>query len=352
MAFSKVKPVKPVASYPLVVGITSLPKKPLSYRWAITEAKSFLAGLDKEGLKSPTFFTSSQKNRSQHIASELSWHLLIKQEYKRILISLQRERHTSSSVIISDCTLSIVDSEMKAITTKTAPDSQSDVTFSNLFEFSDIDKYLYNGTLTIQVNATLCFYCPTEKVYETQKLPIENPAFTTMKSLLKDKLFTDVTIKCGDKEFKVHKAVLASQSPVFKKMFVSDMKEKRTSLVEISDINPAVVSDMVAYLYTGTAPNIHTLAKDLLAVADKYELKPLLELCENKLASEIKISSVVDLLLLADLHNAVNLKKNCLNFIYLNLPEVCLTSQWKQLKLTSKHCEEHASLIIEVMQFS
>ena len=90
-----------------------------------------------------------------------------------------------------------------------------------------------------------------------------------MISLLEDKLFTDMTIKCGDEEFKVHKAVLASQSPVFRKMFVSDMKEKWTSLIEISDTNSAVITDMVAYLYTGTAPNIHTLAKDLLAVADK-----------------------------------------------------------------------------------
>ena len=49
------------------------------------------------------------------------------------------------------------------------------------------------------------------------------------------------------------------------------------------------------------------------------------------------LHSVVDMLLLADLHNAANLKKNCLNFIYQNLPEVCLTSQWKQLKQQKKH---------------
>ena len=336
-------------SYPLVLGTTSLPKKPLSYRWVITEAKSFLAGLDKDGLKSPVFsITPPPTIDSQQT---LSWHLLIKKEGNKLVAYLHKEELINSKVTISDCKIAVANSKMTEMITKIAPDSQSQaVKFDDIFQLENIDEHLFNGTLTIQVNATLCFHSPTEKVYETQKLPPENPAITAMKSLLEDKLFTDVTIMCGDKEFKVHKAVLASQSPVFKKMFVSDMKEKQTSLVEISDINPAVLSDMVAYLYTGTAPNIHTLAKDLLAVADKYELTPLFNQCENTLNSEIKISNAVDLFLLADLHNAAYLKKNCLHFIYQNLSEISLTSQWKQLKQTSKQCEERASLLMEVLQ--
>ena len=52
---------------------------------------------------------------------------------------------------------------------KTAPDSQSvDVTFDELFKYKDINKYLCNGTLTIQVDATLHFHGLTE----TQKQPL------------------------------------------------------------------------------------------------------------------------------------------------------------------------------------
>ena len=86
---------------------------------------------------------------------------------------MHRQGNSTSKVIITDCKLSVVNSEMKAMITKTVSDSQSqDVMIGNLFNLSEIDKYLCSGTLTIQVNATLCFHCPTEKVYETQKLPL------------------------------------------------------------------------------------------------------------------------------------------------------------------------------------
>ena len=83
-----------------------------------------------------------------------------------------------------------------------------------------------------------------------------------------DEIFTDLTIKCGGEEFKVHKAVLASQSPVFRRMLESDMKEQKTNVIEISDVDPMVMSDLLTYLYTGVAPNMDALTNKLLEVAN------------------------------------------------------------------------------------
>ena len=91
----------------------------------------------------------------------------------------------------------------------------------------------------------------------------------------------------------MHKAVLASQSPVFRRMLESDMKEQRT---EIPDVDPVVMSDLLTYLYTGIAPNMDALTNKLLEVANKYALSQLFEICENKLKSELNDTIFLSLL--------------------------------------------------------
>ena len=83
-----------------------------------------------------------------------------------------------------------------------------------MFLCSDVDKFLCDGTLTVQVNAILKFFVdPIETLsLHTERLPLDN-IFTGMERLLSDGFLSDLTIKCGDSEFKAHKAILASQSP-------------------------------------------------------------------------------------------------------------------------------------------
>ena len=124
------------------------------------------------------------------------------------------------------------------------------------------------------------------------------------------------------------------------------MKEQRTNVIEISDVDQTVISDMLAYLYTGSAPHMDTLVKKLFNVADKYELLNLLAMCEYKLKSAITVANVIELLILADMHSAPYLKEACLNYIRHNSAAVLDTGQWKELK---KNCDQHASLVMEIM---
>ena len=162
--------------------------------------------------------------------------------------------------------------------------------------------------------------------------------------LYKNKVLTDTAIKCGDKEFKVHRAVLASRSPVFQAMFEVDMKEKQSGVIEVSDITPEAMSDLVTYLYTGTTPNLKTLASELLEAAEKYQLPHLLTKCENELGRNIKDTNVVEMLLLADLHGRSALKRACFNFIRCNSANVFQTSEWADFK------EHKVSLLVEVLE--
>lgn len=81
---------------------------------------------------------------------------------------------------------------------------------------------------------------------------------------------SDFTIICKNKEFKVHKSVLSAHSPVFMKMFASNLKEAAENKVEINDIEPCTFDQLLVFIYSGSLPGIKNVnAMDLFVAADK-----------------------------------------------------------------------------------
>lgn len=163
-------------------------------------------------------------------------------------------------------------------------------------------------------------------------------------SLYRRERLTDTIIKCGETEFWVHKTVLASQSPVFLAMFEADMREARSGIVEVSGITSDVMSDLITYLYLGTAPNLRLLATELLDVADRYQLDRLFRMCEFELQNRMTSTSVITTLIQADLLDRAKLKKACLEFIRLNSATVFQIREWERIK-------NNTSLYLEVLEY-
>lgn len=92
-------------------------------------------------------------------------------------------------------------------------------------------------------------------------------------------------------------------------MFYHDMKEREKNRVEVTDIEPDVMADMLRFIYTGKAPNLETMAAELLAAADKYSLDRLKVMCEEALCNSLTVENVSEVLILADLHSAEQLKE-------------------------------------------
>ena len=112
-------------------------------------------------------------------------------------------------------------------------------------------------------------------------------------------------------------------------MFEHDMEEKKNSRVEVKDVEPEVMAELLRFIYTGkTAANLDNMAADLLAAADKYALErlkvrlnhqilisivvtdyfPAQVMCEEALCNGLTVENVCDVLILADLHSAEQLK--------------------------------------------
>ena len=156
-----------------------------------------------------------------------------------------------------------------------------------------------------------------------------------MRPMLGVRFFSDASIKVGVKTFPIHTTVLASQSDVFKRMFESNMKEKKEGVVEVFDVDSDVMSDLLSYIYCGYAPNIKEMAKDLLFAADKCNLTSLSFLCQKELQTTLTTDNVADVLLVANkLPLRVVLKDACINFVKHNSKDVYQSNSWKFLKVT------------------
>lgn len=52
-------------------------------------------------------------------------------------------------------------------------------------------------------------------------------------------------------------------------MFSHPTKEAESGKIVITDVDPGVFEQMLAYIYTGFAPNVDTIAEELLIAANK-----------------------------------------------------------------------------------
>ena len=133
--------------------------------------------------------------------------------------------------------------------------------------------------------------------------------------MLKDGIYSDVTLIVGDKTFKVHKHILSLQSDVFKAMFAQDMAENNSGIVKIDHFDAKVIEDMLRYLYTLTTQNLPKLAQELFKAAHKYKIHGLKSKCEEYFIFNLNRQNVIDILDLARIYDLKSLKKGAMTFV-------------------------------------
>merc|ERR1712142_144909 len=165
-----------------------------------------------------------------------------------------------------------------------------------------------------------------------------------LSSLLDSSRLSDVTVNVKGKDFHLHQNILAARSPVFRAMFDHDMLESCQRHVDIPDISIDVMKDLVRFIYTGVAPNLETLAPELLAAADKYGLTRLKLQCESHLSTNLSATNVCELLVVADLHDSAFLRKEALQFLVNNANQVMTTAGYRTME------SSHPQLVSEAFR--
>ncbi|KAL3222422.1 hypothetical protein MRX96_004887 [Rhipicephalus microplus] len=193
----------------------------------------------------------------------------------------------------------------------------------------------------------LTLYCEVSVVVDTVNISGQNNVnqFKVPKCqlsgdfgcLFESQKFSDVILSVNSHELYAHKAILAARSPVFKAMFEHEMKEKKQNRVEISDMDHEVLREMLRFIYTDQTPHLDKMAKDLLAAADKYALERLKVMCEEALCSNLSVETVTEVLILADMHCADQLKAHVIDFINMHITDVIETLGWKTMIRQQPH---------------
>lgn len=163
-----------------------------------------------------------------------------------------------------------------------------------------------------------------------------------------DNRHADFTIFCaGEKEenceFRVHKIVLSARSPVFAAMLEPHTEEAQKGEVHYEDIDSDVMREMLYYVYSGDSPMLQAMALELLAIADRFQLIGLKEMADQVLRNGLSSDNVCRNLVLADMHNALDLKQDALRYIAQYSNAVIMTDGWATM------VKEHPRLVTEVV---
>ncbi|KAK4502624.1 hypothetical protein PRZ48_006050 [Zasmidium cellare] len=136
-----------------------------------------------------------------------------------------------------------------------------------------------------------------------------------LRELLKTGQFSDFIIKCGAREFKVHKMLLCSQSAYFRAAMGGDFKEAHTNMITLTEPEN-IVEGLIQYFYQctwdesvrGDTPKA-LFCVQIYQVADKYDVPHLRTLATNR----FKISCETTLLNVPAFVEAIYAIDECCN---------------------------------------
>ena len=96
-----------------------------------------------------------------------------------------------------------------------------------------------------------------------------------MVNMFENPKFSDCVVECNGKEFPCHKCILACGSEVFSAALTSGMVEEKESRITIPDFDALTVEGLLRFIYGGSVECLKEKAQELLAAADKYNVKGL-----------------------------------------------------------------------------
>ena len=143
---------------------------------------------------------------------------------------------------------------------------------------------------------------------------------TVMANISQNKDFMDFTLESEDgAQFPCHRVVLAAQSSVLRRMFLSPMQERESSSLQLK-YKADLVEKFVKYFYEIEIQEEEEEGniRCFLEFAEKYDIPHLKQEVERLAISKLTVENMVDMFLLADFYSAEELKKAAEGFIKTN----------------------------------
>jgi len=155
---------------------------------------------------------------------------------------------------------------------------------------------------------------------------------TDFENLFTSQTSSDISFIVTGQVFRAHKLILSARSPVFAAMFQSDMKEKGMDHIVIPEMAPDIFRALLRFIYTDQVQFTESNVPQLLAAANQFLLPSLKSKCEEFIMEYLSTENCIEMLTLADLHNALPLKRKATELFQYRRTEICKTEGWKNLK--------------------
>lgn len=189
------------------------------------------------------------------------------------------------------------------------------------------DFFIFTGRVKLEKDSTTTPFIPDSLE------PVKRDVEYRYTNLLETGQFSDVTLRVGDREFKVHRNILATSCDYFMAMFTVGLKESNQKEIELTDVTPDIFEVILKFIYGGELPEeINVTAKDLLITAGKYGLQAVVTHCENHLSKIVNLENCVELLVFADTYSQQSLKKALISFMRINIRQFEMRQDWEELK--------------------
>ena len=117
------------------------------------------------------------------------------------------------------------------------------------------------------------------------------------------------------------------RSPVFHAMLQSDMVEKLNGVIKIDDASVDVVKQMMRYMYTAKVDHHYSKVKELLVLANKYQVLELVNFCSSKIFESLSEDNALEIGMFGEMHNSDILINRCAKFICYDITD-SLNQDW------------------------
>ena len=124
----------------------------------------------------------------------------------------------------------------------------------------------------------------SEDVIDSDKASYQHFLLEALNSFRKESLFTDFTIKVDDKDFPVHKNVLAASCAFFNELF-SKNDSSQATCPELDKVEPGTMESILNFLYTRKCKLDQQTAAQMLHLARILDIQVLLDPLEKHMAS-------------------------------------------------------------------
>ena len=144
---------------------------------------------------------------------------------------------------------------------------------------------------------------------------------------------SDIKITCGGETFPCHKFILGARSDVFKAMLSDSpmFKERQEGLLTIDDTTAETMKSFLFFLYNDTVP-VEEMTCELLILADKYNVKRLVDICSRHNMTNMSVNNVLELLYTSYLINDDRLLEAASKFLVEHRGKIVKGPFWNDMK--------------------